>query len=814
MKSLLQDARYGWRAMLRSPGFTTAAVVTLALGIGANTTIFSWINSTLLHPLPGVSRTANLVSVTRGGKSFSDYAFSYPDFKDLREGTRSFSSLTAFSTQTVNLTGIARPQRAWVTLATANYFDLLGVQPVLGRGFLPAEDQKPGGAPVAVISYGLWQTLFGSDDSVIGRTININQHPYQIVGVAPPLFQGSQTGLRSDLWIPLMMEKQIVPATDLLPLRDVNWLLCMGRLKPGVSAQVGAQEMSLLLQQIVKQFPDAHRGSNIVALDPLWRSPLGANAYFYILLPILFGISGLVLLLACVNVANLLLVRSVTRRREIAIRLSMGASRWRLVRQLLVESMMLALAGGGLAMLLTTWTAGSFSQFLPSASDLHISLSVQVDRSVLLVALIVSMLTSVIFGILPALRASSLTPVSVLKEESGSSSGGRDKARLSSVLVVAQISLSLVLLVCAGLFIQSFANERRFDPGFKASNVLLATYELFPAGYSDPDGRQFHRQLIAKLGSLPGVESVSLATWLPLGFGWSPHTISPEGYVPQPHESMDIGSALVSPNYFKTIQIPLLAGRDFTPRDTEKSQLVAIVNQALVDRYWPHQDVIGKHIVVGNTTSFSVVGVVHTSNYTRLNEQPQPFVYLALYQDYFPSAVIHARVSGDPLAFSGQVEKAVHELNPDLPLFDQCTLQSRIQTASTLSRIAGTFVGGFGIVALILAAVGIYGVIAYITRQRTREIGIRMALGAQQTTVFWLVLGQGLRLTLIGLGLGVAMSLVLTRSLSRLLFGITPTDALTFAAVAVLLSLVAAVACYLPAQRATKVDPIVALRCQ
>jgi predicted permease len=522
------------------------------------------------------------------------------------------------------------------------------------------------------------------------------------------------------------------------------------------------------------------------------------------------AIAGVVLLLACANVANLLLVRSIARRREFAIRLSMGARRGRVVRQLLVESLLLALAGGGIAFLIATWTAGTFPEFIPP-TNLPVSLDVRVDRTVLLATLAISILTGVIFGILPALRSSSLAPASVLKEDSGTASGGLHKARLAGGLVVTQMSLSLLLLICAGLFMRSFRKAQHFDPGFNPDRVLLASFDLFPAGYSSTDGIEFQRQLLARLEALPGIQSVTLADWAPLGFITDSDTIKAEGYVPQRNESMHIREAAVGPNYFRTMQVPLLAGREFTPRDGENTQPVAVVNQTLADRYWPRQDAMGKRLYVEGKW-FAVVGVARTTNYDKLNEAPQPFVFLPLFQDYSHDAIIHARVAGDPLAIAGSIERTVHTLNADLPLFDVAPLTSRLELVTTNQRIAATFVGAFGLLALVLAAVGIYGVVAYTTRQRTHEIGIRMALGADRREVFRLVLGQGLRLTLIGLALGLAVSLVVTRFLRSELFGITTTDPLTFAFVAVLLCVAALAACYIPARRATKVDPMVALR--
>jgi predicted permease len=807
MPVFLEEVRYAVRILTRNPSFTAVVVLTLALGIGANSTIFSWISSTLLNPIPGATRTSELISMTEGEEN----DFSYPDYKDLEDANQGFSGLAAFKMSALDLTGTGKPERIWGALVSANYFDVLGVQTILGRRFLPSEDERPGGEPVAVISYRLWQTHFGADSSVIGRTIPIDQHPYTIIGVTPPLFQGSDTGLHSDLWIPLAMEQQVVSNSDRLHDRGKRWLELLGRLKPNHTLLQTQQEMKLLMRRIATEYPDSHQGNNDIALSPLWRSPYGANSRLATLLPPLMAIAGAVLLVACANVANLLLVRSVSRRREFAIRMSLGASRCRLVRQLLVESLILSVAGGGIALLIASWTAGTFANFIPP-TNLPISLNMREDRSVFLMTLAISVLAAVISGILPALRSSGVAPVRVLKEETGSASSGPHKARLSSGFVVAQIALSLFLLVCAGLFLRSMRSAEQFNPGFNSNHVLLASFDLFPAGYSGAGGLEFDRQLLGKLEALPGVQSVTLADWVPLGFFNELRTVHPEGYVPRLHESMDAGDTTVAPNYFRTMQISLVSGRDFTFQDTEKSQPVVIVNQALADRYWPHQEVLGKRLNVDGQWR-TIVGVARNSSTSRhLYEAPRPFVYLPLFQDYSRDEIIHVRVSGDPLALAGPVEKVVHLLNADLPVFNVTTLSSHVQLSSIGYRIEGTFVGAFGLLALVLAAVGIYGVISYTARQRTHEIGIRIALGAQGRNVMELVLRQGVRLTLIGLATGLLLSLVVTRFLSDLLFGVTATDAWTYASVASLLTFVALAACTVPARRAMKVDPMVALR--
>jgi predicted permease len=807
MTSFWQDVRFSLRLLANSPGFTIIALLTLMLGIGANSTIFSWINGTLLNPIPGVANTQELAAISLGTNPQNPFPLTYPDFEHVRRESRSLAGIAGFSmVNSMNLTGTGKPERVWGTLASANYFDVLGVKPALGRAFLPEDDLTPGGAPVAVLSYRLWQTHFGANSGIIGQTISINQHKLTVVGVAPPHFQGSQTGLRSDLWVPVMMQEELTPGGDTIHNYHFFWFFVIGRLKPGVAAPQAQQELNLIMQPMVRQYPEEHKGHETVTLTPLWR--FGANAFFSTLLPLLMAISGVVLLLTCANVANLLLVRSVARRREIAIRLSMGASRWRLFQQLLIESLMLSLAGGVAALLVTLWTSGSLMLLVPPV-NMPVDLTLTTDRTVLLATLLISVFTCVLFGVLPALRATAMQPAAVLKENTRSTAGGRGKSRLNSVLVVAQISLSLLLLVCAGLFIRSFASARQFNPGFNPDHVLLASYDLFSAGYSAPAGIQFNRQLQSRVAALAGVEAVTVTNRVPMDVGGGSTSVKPEGYVWQAHESMEVPEAMVGPNYLHTMQIPLAAGRDITTADNETSQPVALVNQSFADRYWPHQNALGKRIVTDiSDKTFVVVGVTRNSSVTNLNADPGAFLYLPLYQLYRPEVTVAVRVAGEPFAYAAAVEKAVHESNPELPLFQVTTLRSALQLGSIPTRIAGTFVSTFGV----LAAVGVYGVISYTTRQRTSELAIRLAFGAERRQVFRLVLTQGLRLALIGISIGLAFSVALTRFLKDLLFGVTSTDWVTFTSVSILLAAVSLAACFVPAWRATQVNPMAALR--
>lgn len=809
MDILLQNLRYALRMLRKNPGFTVVAVITLALGIAANTTIFSWINATLLDPIPGVSRSSEMVAVEMGHAG----SFSYPDFLDLRDHNNSFGGLTAFAFAPASLTGDGKPERIWATLVSANYFDVLGVKPALGRGFLPGEDKSLGGAPVAVISDRLWRLRFGGDPAIVGKTIHLNTHPVTIVGVTPPVFQGSTSGLRFDLWVPMTFAQNLAESgNELLESRGETWLNVLGRLRSGRSREQAQSEVTLLFQQIAGEFPDSHRGLILVTLYPLWRAPNGANGFFSTLLPILMGIAGVVLLLACSNVANFLLLRGLSRQKEISIRLSLGAGRLRLIGQLLVENILVSLAAGAVALPITIWNANKFMDFAPT-TNIPIWISVSVDRRVLIATLLITLASGVLFGILPALRASGLNPAAVLKDESGALAGGRRKARLSSGLAVAQVALSLILLVSAGLFVRSFRATQHFDPGFNPRNVLLQSYDLFPNGYSQSAGMTFNRQVLETIASIPGVVSAGLADWVPLGFSSSSDSFSPEGYEPRPHEAVSAGVARVSPGYFATVGIPLLSGRDFTAQDSADSQTVVVINEALAGKYWPRQNPLGKRLRIEGKWAI-VIGEARTTHYYDLNEPPRSFIYLPLYQFYSSGVVLHVRTAGDPLLSAGAIGQAVHRLNPDLPLFDVALMTSRVGVSAFVQRMAGAFVGAFGLLALVLAAVGIYAVISYSTKQRTQEVGIRMALGAQRSNVLLLILGKGSKITFLGVAIGLAATLAVARLMASLLYGVGATDLLTYSGVAVLLSIVALAASLIPALRATRIDPVVALRCQ
>jgi len=807
---LWQDLRYALRQLRRAPGFALIAVLTLALGIAACSTVFSWIDSTLLDPIPGVANTSRMVTIQRGERTEHPVPpSSYADYVDLRDGTRTLSGLLAYHDDYMALTGAGIPQRVYGALTSANYFEVLGVKPILGTSLISTAANEHAGAAEVVIGYDLWQQRFAGDPAVVGKAVQINLHAYTIVGVAPRDFEGCARGLRTQLWIPIGMDRQVWGGRR-IDYRGISWLNVLGVLKPNVTQHQAQNELNLLMQRIVQRYPESHQDDNRLSLDPMWRSPFGVNVYLSGTLTILLALAGVLLLLACANVADLLLVRSVSRRREFAIRLSMGASRWRLVRQLLLENLLLALAAGAAAIAATFWTARLLGSFLPTTT-LPLDINGHVNGTVLLTTFLIATFTAVAAGAMPAMRASALSPVAVLKDEALSTSGGLGKSRLASGLAAAQIALSLILLVCAGLFVRSLVNAQKTDPGFNPDHVFLASYDLDPMGYTTKRAMEFGRQVLERVQAIPGVQSATLADFSPLSFTIRSDGVLPQGYVPHSHESVEADWGSAGPGYLRTLRTPLLAGRDFTEADNAQTQPVAIVNKAFVDRYWPGQDAIGKKVKFSGKW-YSVVGEAANSKYRRLVYAPAPLILVPMMQYYSGPIILHVRVNGNPAAFDSAIEEAIHRLNPNLPLFNVTTLRHSMELGSAFERIAVDFAGAFGLLAMLLAAVGVYGVVAYTTRQRTHEIGIRMALGASKADMFRQVLKQGLRIAWFGLAGGLAASLVLTRFLRGMLYGVGAVDWLTFAIVAIALTAVALIACFVPARRAAAIEPADALR--
>jgi predicted permease len=809
MAGLLQDLRYALRQLRKSPGFTITAVMMLALAICANSTVFSWIDGTMLHPIPNARDTGSLVSVMRGQWNMSPAPpLSYQDYRDLRERNRTFTGMLAYHHDWLTLTGSGTPERVYVANVSSNFFDLLGIKPELGRFFRPEEEAREGGAPYVVLSYSLWKTRYAGDPAIAGKTIEMARHSLTVIGVAPEGFINAMPGVRHDAWLPLdPLGNDSKRMTD----RSAIYLNVLGRLKPGVSRLRATEDLETIMRQIVTEFPNDHPGANNLTLDPLWRSPFGANVYFAESLPILLAIAGCVLLLTCVNVATLALVRFVSRRREIAIRQSLGAGRVQLVRQMVIEGLCVSVVGASLALALTSWTAKRLADFIPPSSS-PIVLNGTVDHYVVLAIFGLATLATVICGAFPAWRSSHVSSAEVLKDEAASVSGGGHHRRLLSGLVVTQIALSLALLVSSGLFLRTLRNMSNADPGFEQDHVLTASVGLGIAGYSDKEADAIQHKILDRVAALPGVKVAALTDWLPLSFNGRRADVYPESYVPRLHESHEVRRGDVSPGFFAALDIPIVSGRDFTRDDNETTPRVVIVDQTLAARYWPGQNPLGRHLNIFGQL-FTVVGVARNSKHQFMSEQPEPMVYLNFFQNSEETTVT-IRTGGDPSAIAPAVEDAIHQVNGQLAVFDVRSLRETTRLATIFPVMESTFAGIFAMIALILAATGIYGVVAYRTQLRTHEIGIRVALGASRSDVLRLVVFQGVWLTALGLALGLVLALGLTRFMAGQLYGISANDPLTVVSVVALLGMISMMASYLPALRAMRMDPVAAIRGQ
>jgi predicted permease len=817
MQTLWQDLRFGARMLMKKPGFTLIAVVTLALGVGANTAIFTWLKAILLQPLPGVAAGHRLVKLhtvlTRSGNR--PIGISYPDYKDYRDRNEVFSGLAVFNADTFNLLdGDGRPARVLGSLVSGNYFDVLGVRAALGRTFAPDEDRTPGTHPAVVVSYGLWRRRFAADPALIGKTIRLNRRDFTVVGVAPKGFGGSIVGLSLDLWVPIMMAPQLTSAPDLLNGRASQWLSAIGRLKDGVTFEQAQSDARNIAARLSKEYPQTNEGIG-ATLFTLSNEPGGAGEMAP-WLSVLMVVAGLVLLIACANVASLLLARAAGRGREMGVRVALGASRSRLIRQMLTESLLLAVAGGAGGALLAAWLSDAMSLMMPPLAGMPISLNLEWDYRVPGFALALTMLTVVAVGLVPALLATKVDPLVSIKDEAGAASSLTRRSRLRGALVVIQIAVSLVSLLCAGLFIRSLAEQQKANLGFDPDRALLVSMELSSNGYDEKRGAEFYRQLVARVGALPGVESVSLSNQVPpllVGSKWSA-SFEIEGYAPRADEAISVEGESVAPRYFQTMRIPLVEGREFTEADHAQSASVVIVNETMARRYWAGQSPLGRRLRRGIGTNLwsTVIGVARDVKYLGPTEPARPWIYYPNTQDYWSTMTLVARTTGDPWQALPGVRDAVRALDPTLPVFDEKTLQTHSGVPLFLDRIVVTFLSAFGLLALTLAAIGLYGVMAYSVAARTREIGIRMALGAQTGDVLKQVIKQGMVLALIGVAIGLAAAFSLTRLMKGLLFGVSATDALTFTLVSMSLVAIALLACYIPARRATKVDPMIALR--
>ncbi len=812
MQTLIQDLRFGARMLLKKPGFTLIAIITLGLGIGANTAIFSLVNTVALRPLP-VAEPERIVEVTPLGRVASIGAFSYPGYKDFRDKNEVFDGLAAYIPAPMNLSQNGVNERVWGYLASGNYFDVLGVRAFKGRIFTQEDDRIPGAHPVAVVSYGCWQRRFGGDPNLVGRGVKLNGHDFTIIGVAPEGFRGTLLIFEPDLYTPMMMAKQIAPGeSSWFENRGSGGILAFGRLKPGVSATQARESLNLLTAQVARE-DQYFEGMTFSVTPPGLAVPLLRFGTFGFA-GVLMATVALVLLIACVNLANLSLARATQRRKEIAIRLSLGAGRLRIVRQLLTESVVLSLAGGVVGWLIALWMIDLVAAFKPPV-DFNLLIDLRPDWRVMVFTLIVSFITGALFGLAPALQASKVDLIPALKDEAGF--GGYRRSRFRNGLVVAQVALSLLLLIAAGLIVRSLQQTQMIGPGFEVENRITMSVDLGLQGYDEARGREFYKQLIARVESLPGVRAASYIDSLPLNLDFNNGVIYVEG---QPFTRASdlpvMPYGLVWPRYFKTMGIPLLEGRDFTIQEDKEESRFVIVNETFARRFWPGQDPIGKRLSRGGPDKprFEVIGVVKDGKYWTLGEDPRPFVYYPIAREYDEnmSLVVHTGVESQSVL--NAIRREVERLDANLPLFDVKTMSDHLRLSLFPLRVGAWVAGGFALLALLLAGLGVYGVMAYAVSQRTREIGVRMALGAQSRDVMRLVVKHGMRLALVGLAIGLAGALVLTRLMSSVLYGVSATDVVTFAGVTLLLGSVVLIACYLPARRAAKVDPIIAIRCE
>ena len=809
-----KDLSYAIRSLLKRPGFVAVAVVTLALGIGANTAIFSLVNTVLLRSLP-VDQPHQIVSVAIRGKDDSMSAFSFPNFRDFRDRNDVLSGLFVYRFVPLSLSRSGFNERIWGFEVSGNYFDVLGVNASKGRTFHQDDDNTPLANPVAVLSYESWQKRFGGDPGIVGKDVLLNNHQFKVIGIAPEGFKGTELVYTPEIWLPSSMIKWVEPGSDWLEDRNTRNFFANGRLKPGVSARQAEASLNLLAQQLAKEYPETNEGQSIKVVPPGFILPdlRGAVVSFTW---VLMGAVALVLVVTCTNLAGLMLARATDRRREIAIRLAMGANRVRLIRQLLTESVLLSLAGGVAGVMLAFWIVNVLLAFKPPI-DFPLSMDVNIDWHVLLFSLCVSVLAGAIFGLAPALQATRAGLSQALRETSAQ--GGAARTRLRSVLVVAQIAISLVVLIAAGLVVRTLQQLQTMNPGFDPQNALTMSFDLGLQGYDEQRGQQFYHQLTERVQSLPGVKSAAVSSYIPLSLNYNSRNIFIEGQPAERGENVPTAmNASAGPRYFETMHTPLLQGREFNDQDQAKTEQVAIVNETFVRRLMPNvsssAEAVGKRFAFGSAAGpfMRIVGVAKDGKYFSITEDQRPFVWTPMAQDYQSGGILTVRTEGRPESLLGAVRKEVQTLDPNLPLFDVKTLTEHMRFALFPPKIAATVLGVFGLVALLLSAIGIYGITSYTVAQRTHEIGIRLALGAQLSDVLKLVLSHGLKLTIIGAALGLLGAYLATRAITSVLYGVSATDPLTFGGVSLLLIGVALVACYVPSRRATKVDPLVALR--
>lgn len=809
---IFRDLRFAIRTLSKRPGFSLIAVVTLALGIGANTAIFSLVNTVLFRPFP-IAEPDRLISINnlQEGRLFP--TFSYPDYRDFRDRGKYVAELLGYRFAPLSISHDGINERLWGYLVTGNYFDMLGIKAAYGRLISPSDDVSKGGHPVVVIGYSCWQARFGSSPDIIGRNINVNGRRYTVIGVAPQGFNGTETVANPEMWFPMAMQAQIEVGNDWLEDRNVANVFIQSRLKNDVTQAQAEATFTSIAVQLGNEFPESHEGRSVSISKPgfMGGTMRGSVIGFA---GVLMVVVGLVLLLACVNLANLLLARAAEQRREIAIRLAIGAGRWQIVRQLLTESLLLSVIGGALGFLVAFWLV-DLTKNVKLPIDVPVSIEIFIDYRVLIFTCLISILTGLLFGLLPALQATKTDLLAALKDEMPIA--GLKRSRLKNGLIVFQVALSFLLLICGGLVLRSLLQAETVRLGFDPRNAIEATFDLRLQGYDEGAGLQFQKTLLDRLRANPEVRAAGIADLVPvdLHFGRTPVYI--EGRPVETRSNVPrVMSNRVSTGYFEAMSTGIVQGRVFNEHDNQDSQPVAIVNRTFAGLFWPGEDPIGKRFSLGSPEAprMTVVGIAEDGKYANLGESPSPFVYRPLWQQYTGTSALIVRGAGDTRRLMAIVTGELRQLDPNLPVSNARTMSEHMSLPLLPARIAAVLLGSFGLLALALAAIGLYGVMSFTVSKRTREIGIRIALGAGKRDILMLITSQGMILTLAGVAVGMLMALGLTQLLRRLLFGITPTDPATFILISVILTIVAFLACLVPALRAAKTDPMITLRCE
>jgi len=798
--------------LLRSPGFSILAVLCLTLGIGTNAAVLSWIEGILIRPYPLVphqDRMFALIGTTRGVPGHN--GLSYRDFVDLEKNSTLFESFIIDRITGTTLSVGDRAERTTIGIVSANYFDALGVRPILGRGFRPEEATGRNAHPVTVIAYRTWRDRYNSDPNIIGRTQYLNGVQHTVIGVAPERFHGTFVGYSFSFWVPTSMQETFDTTGYKLEDRGARWIEGYAILKPGVSRQQAQAELNSISQRLENDFPDTNRGHEN-DLVPLWKTPFNGAGNMSSTLAITMAVVFLVLLIACANVSNLLLARSLLRRHEMAMRLALGAGRRRLVRQLVTEGLLLSLiaALGGIAV--AYWCRNALVlAFPPPLPGTVIDYPGEIDWRVLAVSAGICIASTLLFALVPAIRASDVDLSSALKTEAGGVLGGSSRSRLRSALVLVQVSLSFILLAGTGLLLQSLIKMRNASPGFNA-NVVNSVVDLFSAGYKLDRAKIFHTQLLDRVRTLPGVESAALTRVIPFSYNvFSSAPIEVDGYRPPPNEQPTVEYVEVTEDYFTTLGIPIVSGREFMRTDDENVPALAIINETMAAKYWPGKDPVGQRLKAKDRW-LQIVGIARNSNYRTKTETPVPFFYVPLRQNFRVQNTLLIRTSETPGAMMKALAREVHALDPNLAPLITDRLQDQIDEISYSQRLAVTLVALFGGMALFLAAIGLYAVVSYTVSQGTRELGLRMALGAGTKDLIRLVMSRGLVLTATGVAIGVLAAIMLTRLMSNMLYKVSPRDPIAFGLALVVITIASLAACFFPAWRATRIDPVQALR--